>query len=267
MTHGMVQEILPTPLACGTNAIIMASRNHRRLHVSKSAYGKLMLGPLTLSSEDSHYVLNVLRLQPGDAVVLFDGAGATAESVVTPLAATRRKQATLNIVTLGEAPLPTRRLSIAVPPPKGERTDWLVEKLTELGVHAIYWLTTAYSEDQAARLRPQRLERLMGAAARQAGIDRLPAQYAPQSLEAFAAALPQATARWVAHPRAPSLLALAASQLAAADMTVVVGPEGGLSPSEVALLESLGFAPAGLSAHILRVETAALVAAATLLML
>ena len=243
----------------------MASRDNRRLHAPESAYGKLMLGPLTLSTEDSHYVLNVLRLKPGDAVILFDGNGATAESVLTPLATTKRKQATLNIVALGEAPLPSRRLSIAVPPPKGERTDWLVEKLTEVGVHAIHWLTTAYSEDQAARLRPQRLDRLMGAAARQAGIDRLPTQHAPQSLEAFAEALPHAEARWVAHPRAPSLLTLASAQTAA-DITVVVGPEGGLSPAEVTLLESHGFAPAGLSAHILRVETAALVAAAALLM-
>ena len=231
----------------------------------ESAYGKLMLGPMTLSAEDSHYVLNVLRLKVGDAVILFDGKGVTAESVLTPLAATRRKQATLNIVALGEAPEPNRRLRIAVPPPKGERTDWLVEKLTEVGVCAIHWLTTAYSGDQAARLRPQRLERLMSSAARQAGVDRLPAQHGPQSLESFVELLPQADARWVAHPRAPSLLTLAAAQTAR-DMTVVVGPEGGLSPAEVALLESHGFAPAGLSSHILRVETAALVAAAALLM-
>ena len=243
----------------------MASRDNRRLHAPVGTYGPLALGPLGLNTEDSHYVLNVLRLKPGDAVALFDGTGVTAESVVTPLAGGKRKQAVLNLVALGQAPLPARRLSIAVPPPKGERTDWLVEKLTELGVHGIYWLTTAYSEDQAARLRPERLDRLMGAAARQAGIVRLPVQHAPQPLAAFVEALPPAEARWVAHPRAPSLLALASAQ-AAADITVVVGPEGGLAPAEVTLLEAHGFAPAGLSAHILRVETAALVAAAALLM-
>jgi 16S rRNA (uracil1498-N3)-methyltransferase len=236
------------------------------LHVPAATYGPLLPGPMALDTEDSHYVLNVLRLKPGDAVALFDGTGTTAESVLTPVVGTKRRQASLNVVALGEAPLPCRRLSVALPPPKGERTDWLVEKLTEVGVGAIHWLHTAYSEDQAARLRPQRLDRLISAAARQAGIDRVPVLHAPETLQAFVAALPAADVRWVAHPRAPSLLTLAAAQPLAADITVVVGPEGGLSPAELTLLESHGFAPAGLSAHILRVETAALVAAAALLM-
>ena len=245
----------------------MASRNHRRLHVPTATYGPLALGPLALDTEDSHYVLHVLRLKPGDAVMLFDGLGATAESVLTPpVGISKRRQASLNVVALGEAPLPGRRLRVALPPPKGDRTDWLVEKLTEIGVGAIHWLNTAYSEDQAARLRPERLDRLISAAARQAGIDRLPVQHAPQSLEAFLAALPPADARFVAHPRAPSLLSLAAALPKAEEITLVVGPEGGLSPAEVTSLEAHGFAPAGLSAHILRVETAALVAAAALLM-
>src|SRR4051794_40523051 len=101
------------------------------------------LGPglVELDGPEAHHLATVCRLRPGDAVVLFNGEGPQYPAVVKAVA---RRSVTLEV---GAAETPSRerpfRLEVAAPLPKGERADFLIEKLTELGVTAFTPLHTA----------------------------------------------------------------------------------------------------------------------------
>ncbi|MHB1913122.1 MAG: RsmE family RNA methyltransferase, partial [Acidimicrobiales bacterium] len=154
-------------------------------------------------------------------------------------------------------PVPQPALSVAVALPKGDRGDWAVQKLTELGVDEIIVLDAARSvvrwdEDRASR-GTARLSRIIRQAAMQARLTRLPrlsgpvtvAQVAADPAQACAAAEPGGVhAPDLAHPR------------------VLIGPEGGWSEEEL----PADLARVGLGPTVLRTETAA-VACATVLVL
>src|SRR5262245_45185388 len=92
----------------------------------------LVPGPVVLLGSEAHHLATVLRARPGDAVTLFNGDGAEYPAVVTEIG---KKQVVLEVA---ERTIPERelgfRLEVAAPLPKGDRGDFLVEKLTELGV-------------------------------------------------------------------------------------------------------------------------------------
>ena len=155
-------------------------------------------------------------------------------------------------------PAPTPRLVVAFSLVKGDRIDWAVAKLAELGTDEIVPLlcdrTVVRPEDGGAQRRSSRLQRIAWEASMQARRVHLPEVTAPQS---FAAASPAGRpARRVSPSRgaAPSL----------AMPAVLVGPEGGWSPAERDLAAREGARLVGLGTHVLRVETAAVAAAAIL---
>ena len=219
-------------------------------------HAPLRAGRWPLLAEAAHYLRTVLRLSAGSQVELFDGAGQIALATLDD-----GEPPQLQIGTVRAADTVTAPLTLAVAAPKGERADWLAEKLGELGVTTITWLLCDRSIVQpvAGSARMQRWHRLLTAGARQSGQARVPEMQGPLTLPAWLAQ-PAPPRRLVAQPGGQPMLSLLAGEAAAT--AILIGPEGGFSPNELQQLEAAGYSAVGLGSAILRVETAAVAAAA-----
>ncbi|MBI3366993.1 MAG: 16S rRNA (uracil(1498)-N(3))-methyltransferase [Burkholderiales bacterium] len=208
--------------------------------------------------------VQVLRLQPGAELRLFDGLGGEWQAAV--LALTRKDVSVRALAHDGVERELTRHVTLALGMPANERMDGLIEKATELGVAAIQPLVT---ERSVLRVDGERAERKAAhwravaiAACEQCGRNRVPAIAAPLALTAWLHARPDASARLLLSldPAAPLLLRQVS--VASTSLIVLSGPEGGLSPTEVDHAIAAGFAPASLGARTLRADTAPLAALA-----
>lgn len=214
--------------------------------------------------------VQVLRLQPGAALSLFDGSGGEFDAEVTAMGRSEVR------VRVGAHRAVDRELPLAVTlafgMPANERMDTLVEKATELGVATIVPLVC---ERSVLRLGGERAEKKLAhwrgvatAACEQSGRAVLPVFGPVLTLPAWLQSLPppDAGARWLlslgeAMPLAAAIAALGARP---ASLSVLSGPEGGLSPAEEALARRCGFAPVGLGPRTLRADTAPLAVMAAL---
>ena len=141
-----------------------------------------------------------------------------------------------------------------------DRFEWLVEKASELGVTAVVPLETARTAGVATRVKDRHLEKLRRQAleaVKQSGAAWATAVDAPVVLEHFLSA-PRAGVLWLADAAGTPPPAILGSQ----PVTVVVGPEGGLTSEEREGVAAAGYHPVRLGAHTLRFETAAVAAAA-----
>jgi 16S rRNA (uracil1498-N3)-methyltransferase len=228
----------------------------------------LTAGPLDttvdVDAERAHYLSNVLRRRPGDAVVVFDGDG---RSVPATLQSHGRRGGVLALrgVVAEEAP-PVPRLGVALALVKGAALDQAVREVTELGASDIALVASERAERRAEGERADNLRRHLEGVARaaceQCGRDRLPRIAPPLPLPDFLAtsAATAGCVRWVLVPGAPPPAAGALD--GCATFTVLSGPEGGFSAAEAAAAEAAGFVPVGLGPRILRAVTAPVVALA-----
>lgn len=227
-------------------------RGRRRLPVAT-----LESESLELDGDAMHYVVHVLRLGVGDSVELFDGRGAVGRGEIIDISAGRAR---LRVVERRRADEAHCALHVALATPKGERADWVVEKLTELGVARIVWLVCERSVViPRGSNRQARWLRLAEAAARQCGRATVPIIEGPVTLAEFATQA--AVHKLVADRSAQRDLWSAAAELTGITH-LVVGPEGGFSDPELAMLRDEGYTTARLAGYTLRVETAAVAAAA-----
>ena len=224
--------------------------------------------------------VQVLRLQPGDTITLFGGA--VCDAPVAPHRMAGGGEFEALITTIGRNTVqaviqrhdPVARESpcvvhLAIGMPANERMDWLVEKATELGVASIQPLM---SERSVVRLKGERAQKkaahwrsIAVAACEQCGRNYVPTVQTAQALPAWirqfgsAGANPGTRLVLSLHLDAPRLRQ-AMGPDSARTMTLLAGPEGGLSAAEEALAMRHGFAPVSLGPRVLRSETAALVA-------
>jgi len=154
--------------------------------------------------------------------------------------------------------------------PANERMDWLVEKATELGVASIQPLATAHGVLRLAGERAEKKrahwEAIAVAACEQCGRNRVPAIHPVQSFSAWIEAQggPGAPAARLVLSLAEGTRSLAGMGTDGQGVTVLSGPEGGLSAAEEQQAIARGFAPVTLGARVLRAETAALAALVSL---
>ena len=230
----------------------------RRLHIDA-----LRAGSVELNREEAHHARDVLRLKVGDAVELFDDAGNLARGTIEQSDASAVVALVALVERAGARPTSTG-ITIASAVPKGDRADWMIEKLSELGVHRFVPLATARSVvHPAGRNKRDRWLRIATEAAKQSrragvmSIDELTA------LDKVVAINPGALLLDI-DPQAPSLhdhLQYQPSNLQS-QLTLLIGPEGGWTDEEVARMRAAGLTGVRLTATILRVETAAVAAAA-----
>lgn len=219
---------------------------------------------ITLPEDSSLHLLRVLRLEPGDAVTLFNGDGFdyTARLVT---AAKRGAEAEIT----GREPVPREsplRLTLVQGVARGEKMDLVLQKATELGVDAF---TPVVTERTEVKLDAERAEKRMAhwrgvvaAACEQSGRAVLPRLSQPTALSAYAGA-ETADIKLVLDPNGDVGLAGLSPQ-AGQSIALVVGPEGGLSERDLATLRAAGFRGLRLGPRILRTETAGLAAVAAL---
>jgi 16S rRNA (uracil1498-N3)-methyltransferase len=217
---------------------------------------------LTLTGPDHQHVGRVLRARPGDILTLFDGAGREVEAEVVRVA---REETELSLGARRQVTGPAVALTLLCAVPRGSRMDFLVQKTAELGVARIVPVVTERSvaRPDAEAGRRARWEKIAREAARQSGRADVPVVDAPASLAAALAApgLPARRLALFEAERKRSLrAALEGSEPAAT--ALLVGPEGGFAPAELAAARTAGFESVGLGDRILRVETAAIVAVA-----
>jgi 16S rRNA (uracil1498-N3)-methyltransferase len=211
-------------------------------------------GPVTLSGPEAHHLAAVLRARPGDAVCLFNGDGAEYPAVVADVA---RKQITLDVTGRHT---PNRelgfRLEVAAPLPKADRGDFLVEKLTELGVTRFVPLRTQRSVVHPRETRLDKLERAVIESSKQCGRNVLMGVDPLTAWDDYCRREDLPPRRLLAHPGGESIGS------GEGDFAVAVGPEGGLTDEEVDQARAAGWRVVGLGPRVLRVETAALALAA-----
>jgi 16S rRNA (uracil1498-N3)-methyltransferase len=208
----------------------------------------------------------VLRLQPGAELTLFNGQGGEWSARIDSMGK-RAVQAQVLAHHAVERELPIG-VSLAVVMPAGERMDFLVEKATELGVAAIQPLMSERSvlrlADERAEKRRAHWQAIAVAACEQCGRNRVPAVEAPLALSAWLASLPARTPneiRWLLGWREATPWRGAGDS---ARVRVLSGPEGGLTDAEEAQARAMQFEPVCLGARVLRADTAPLAVAAAL---
>lgn len=219
---------------------------------------------LTLPREASRHI-QVLRLQPGLSITLFNGQGGEYAATIDAMG----RQA-VDVTVGSHDPVerePTGHVHLAVCMPANERMDWLVEKATELGVQHI---TPLMGQRNVVRLSGERAEKRRAhwtaiaiGACEQSGRNRLPQIDAPIELGRWLgfqsredSGLP------VAHRVILSLADAAPEPTPARHQAtrVLIGPEGGFSSDEEALAIEHGFKPHRMGTRVLRTETAAIAA-------
>ena len=104
--------------------------------------GSIQAGPHKLTKDERRYLLKSLRLREGEKIEVFNGQGLFA---LATLRGTGEEEPYLEVQEPVEAPKPDHELFLAVAAPKGDRADWLVEKITELGASGLIWLQTERS--------------------------------------------------------------------------------------------------------------------------
>jgi 16S rRNA (uracil1498-N3)-methyltransferase len=212
--------------------------------------------------------VQVLRMQPGGALTLFNGQGGEYTAQVTHMG---RSEVRVTVLAHDAVEREAGRpVHIVIGMPANERMEWLVEKATELGVASIQPVMT---ERTVLRLSGERAEKkqthwqaIAVAACEQSGRNRVPVVHPVLGWAAWLASTrlraDQHALRCVlsVHSASVSARALVQNASAAAAIECIGGPEGGLSPAEEAAAIACGYAPVGLGARVLRSETAPLAA-------
>jgi 16S rRNA (uracil1498-N3)-methyltransferase len=221
--------------------------------------------PLLVGSE-AHHCRNVLRLEPGDKVVLFDGRGheLTAEIASTDVSEIRLRK-------LHEAQTPPLRCQITLGQaiPKGKNMDLIVQKAVEIGAAEIAPIlsdrTVVRLDEESAASKQAKWQTVAIEAAKQCGQNWLPRVHVPQTM-----------AQFFRQPRRFDLQLIGSLQSDAVHLKkilgeysaehgdrptsvlMLVGPEGDFTPAELSLARSHGCRPITLGPIVLRVETASI---------
>ena len=219
---------------------------------------------MPLPQQAAHHAARVLRLAAGDGVALFNGQGGEFSATIV-----RVGKADVS-VKIGprvdlerESPL---RIALVQSLSSGEKMDFTVQKAVELGVSSIQPVTSSRSvvrlAGERAERRVQHWQGVVISACEQCGRNQVPAVGAIVSLDTWLETAERSGLRMVFAPDATRTLhELSAPE---AGVTVLAGPEGGFSDTEVAAAAACGFIPVRLGPRVLRTETAALAAIAAM---
>ena len=197
------------------------------------------------------------RLGLDAEVRLVDGRGRARFSRVVEISSTDARFA-----LAGEAPPnePRKQVELFVPVPRSSRLDWLVEKVTEVGVSVIRLITTERAPRGLGSQRIERLRRVAVAAVEQSHRSVIPEISGVHELSEVARLLEETSERWVLHREGRD-----SGDADLGRAALLVGPEGGWTQDEVEWLDSHECRFVGLGPTVLRVETAAVVGCSGLL--
>lgn len=222
-----------------------------------------------LDDRNCHYLIHVLRVKAGQSLVLFDGKG---NDYLATIDEVKRKSVIVSVQEqadpaqiVQESPL---AITLGIAVSKGERMDWVMQKATELGVTAIQPLSTQrvdvkLNQERMAKRHDHWRGVIIGAC-EQSGRPVLPKLANILTLEQWLAK-EKHELQLVLRANGSSFSALASQHdVAPRNVSVLIGPEGGLSAEELLQAERAGFLATGFGPRVLRTETAPIVALALL---
>ncbi len=216
-----------------------------------------------LLGQDAHHLARVLRAEPGQRYEITDGASLC----LAEIEIAEPRQVVFRVVEALDPGPPLPSIVIVAALIKFDRFEWMIEKVTELGVKAVVPVEASRSEAglfQAAAKRVERWRKIARESSQQARRVRI-----PEIREAvrLAEALRQPFGLKITleeNPGSPPLLEVAEKWDRAIDLAVCIGPEGGWTDDERTAMRNQGCLSASLGATVLRAETAAIAAAAVL---
>lgn len=218
---------------------------------------------MLLPADAAHHIGVVLRATVGQAVILFDGRGVEAQADITQCT---RKQVRVRINSVEkadrESPLV---IHLAIGVSRGERMEFVLQKSTELGVAAITPLLCERSEvrlaDDRWQKKSEQWQKIIVSACEQSGRTKIPLLHAPVDL-VTCLANDNSEQRFVLHHRSEK--GLQREGKAPRSVLLLIGPEGGLSATEIATAQAAGCCALTLGPRVLRTETAPLAAISVL---
>jgi len=220
----------------------------------------LSLGPLVLEGPEAHHLARVCRLRPKDEVCLFNGDGHEYFGEITDILRQSVE------IQLQRRASPQRELpfvlEIAAPLPKGDRCQFLIEKLTELGVSTFVPLICQRSVVHPGQGKQDKLQRYVIEASKQCGRNVLMKITPPIRWENYCKQDERGSFRGLAHPGGVERLEDLPHFEKAAKVNLAVGPEGGFTEAEIELGRAEKWHLLNLGPRILRIETAAIALAA-----
>lgn len=232
------------------------------VHLVPSLAGVDAGSTVVVEGAEAHHAVAVRRMAVGEAVLLTDGAGHVATCEVS---ATGKARLEVRVLSVSAEPAPVPEVAVVQALPKGDRGELAVELLTEVGVARIVpWAASrsvaVWRGDRAARslAKWQAIAREAAKQARRAWFPEVSPLASTQDVVALLADAPLAL---VLHEEAADPLPAELPDR----VVLVVGPEGGLSPDELAAFSEAGARPVRLGAEVLRTSTAGVAAVAALL--
>jgi 16S rRNA (uracil1498-N3)-methyltransferase len=220
---------------------------------------------VSLSGEEWHHCVHVLRMSIGDALILFDGKGHGYEGIIR---SSTKAEGSIELIADRSADFQIRstcRINIAFAPTKSpDRTETAIEKIVELGVETITFLDCKNGE--RSNIRMDRIKKIAIGAAKQSRKLFLPEIHnfiTPESL-ILKSKIQNPKLKFLCCHLDADALPLQDTYHGEDDVVVLIGPEGGFAPEEIDELKLSGVLMTSLGQHRLRVETAVIAACANL---
>jgi 16S rRNA (uracil1498-N3)-methyltransferase len=220
-------------------------------------------GAVSLPDALAHHAIRVLRLRDGDPLVLFDGRGGEVEARLVVRGHHCSAELLGRHAVERESPLEVVLVQALA---SGDKMDWIVQKAVELGVAAIVPVRAERSvlrlSDERAVKKRAHWQQVAVAACEQSGRNRVPPVAPIEDLRSYLAASRPVRDRLVLAPQA--VRGLGAGERPDGAVHVLIGPEGGWTPAELAACQAAGITPVALGPRVLRTETAGLAAISVL---
>ncbi len=229
-------------------------------------YTEQPLGPgqeIILEPDASRHLIQVLRLRAGADLILFNGNGYNYPATI---ASVSKKNASITVTSCsGPEKESQLQIHLCIAVSKGERMDFAIQKAVEMGVTEITPLFSTYGvvnlKGERLQKREQHWRRVMISACEQSGRCRIPVLNQGMAIDKWFDT-PQEGTCLVLDPRAET--GIGSLEQPAARISILVGPEGGLSDAELGAAEAHGFRGISIGPRILRTETAPLAAIASI---
>lgn len=209
-----------------------------------------------LNPEESKHCVRVLRLKEGDGISLIDGRGGFYSGVISKAEAKGCEvKITAKTEEYGKRPF---RLHVAVAPTKNiDRTEWMLEKCTEIGTDEFTMIESAHSERRVVK--EERLEKVIVSAVKQSLKAYVPRLNPVTDFKHFIRTQKEGQ-KFIAHCNPGEKKHLGDVYVPGSDAVILIGPEGDFSEEEVQWALDAGFIPVTLGESRLRTETAGVVA-------
>jgi 16S rRNA (uracil1498-N3)-methyltransferase len=209
----------------------------------------------TFDTNESRHIIKVLRKKIGDELWITNGEGHLFQAKILDDSI---KKCEVELISSKKTHPKSHWLHMVVAPTKmNDRFEWFVEKATEIGVDEITPIICDRSERKILKL--ERMQRVIESAMKQSLQTYLPKLNEPISLSEFLEK-PITGLQFIAHCEDSERHELKRRVVADQDVTILIGPEGDFTPSEIKSAISKGYAPVAMGKTRLRTETAAIVA-------